>query len=119
MLRKHTKSPAKIQQALELLNEAARDKRDELYEVLESQYDDLRKVVGNVSTSLLEKTGEIKERTESVIHNGQKKIEESVSNTAERVTESVKKHPWGVLGVLAAGAFVLGVRASSKKRSKK
>lgn len=112
------KAPEKVHQALELLGEAALDKRDEFYQALESQYDDLRKTVGNASTAILEKASELRERTGSAIQAKQRRIKASISQKAKQLDKKIHRNPWPFVGVIAAGTLIIGYRLTRKRRIK-
>ncbi len=114
-MRKQNGSPEKIQQALDLLNEAAHEKRAELYQSLEGQYDELMKALSEITESIKEKATDVKKKAEVTIHSGQKKIEDSVIDAAEKMEEKVHQKPWAFLGAVAVSAFVIGAVLSRKK----
>jgi ElaB/YqjD/DUF883 family membrane-anchored ribosome-binding protein len=82
----------RINEALELLNEVAKDKRVELSKMIAVRYGNLK--------SILESLGErIQQESAEAYHQGKDKI----VGAAKEVDESVHKHPWPYI----AGAAVL------------
>ncbi len=77
----------KIQDALELLNEAAKDKKDELYGKIEEQYSQVKEL-------LAEKVGD----GEEIVHHAKKQL-----------SKTVQSKPWQALGAAALGAFIFGI----------
>ena len=83
-------SDVKIGQALELLNEAAKEKRDEVKDLLAHKY-------AHIRDAILEGT----EQGKQVIEKAQKFVKETASETDKRVREN----PWPYI----AGAAVISV----------
>ncbi|MDP3919418.1 MAG: hypothetical protein Q8R76_01240 [Candidatus Omnitrophota bacterium] len=115
-MRKNNHRPDKIHEALELLNEAARDKREELYDRMEGQYDELRHLFNDASGNVRKSAANLKNRTEDALHEGQEKIGRFAHEKGEEVDRSVHENPWPFLGGVAVAAFVLGYRFSSRKK---
>lgn len=114
-------SPDNIHEALEVLDHAAREKQEEVYNALENQYDDLKKVMSEITSSVKEKTQNFRERATQSLHQGQKKVEESVGSAREQikqVDENVHEHPWAYVSGVAASAFLIGYALSRKKGNK-
>ena len=94
----HTATSAEnLHEAMRLLNEAARGKREELQELLGEKYSDLRSVLGDASQASL---GWIKHTGEVVAGTAKK--------AAGTVNDSVHEHPWPYIGAAALGALILG-----------
>ena len=87
----------RINEALELLNEVAKDKRAELRDLVNDKYDNLKSALGGVA--------------EELQHQARKTYEqgkEKVKDLASKSDESVHKNPWPYLGGTAIGFLVLG-----------
>jgi len=94
----------KINEALELLNEAARDKKDDLTKTVSDKYGDLK-------NALLEMESDIA----GTAHQGARRLEELKEAAAQRARETARQvdqkaheDPWKALGWSVAGAFVVG-----------
>jgi ElaB/YqjD/DUF883 family membrane-anchored ribosome-binding protein len=84
----------KIQEALQLLNDAAKEKKEEIQNLLGDKYDDVKKIFQDST------------------HEGTEKIKEAVSD-AEK---TVKENPWQAIAVAATAALVLGILIGSSKK---
>ncbi|OGW83693.1 MAG: hypothetical protein A3C47_03175 [Omnitrophica bacterium RIFCSPHIGHO2_02_FULL_51_18] len=87
----------KINEALELLNEAAQTKKDEILKLITNKYSDFRETV--------EAT---RERAGEVIEDGIKLGQVRVKKAAREMDKNVHKNPWAFIGGAAATALLLG-----------
>jgi len=87
----------RINEALELLNAAARDKKGELQAAMENKYADLSSVVSSF-------TDQMKSRATEKFEAGKQKV----IDVATDIDKSVHKNPWAYIGGAAAGAMLLG-----------
>jgi len=87
----------KISEALELLEEVAKDKKAELQSLVSEKYGSLKSVLGEVAEGLQ------KQGRETYQHGIEK-----VKDLASRSAESVRQHPWPYLGGTAIGFLILG-----------
>ncbi|MEJ2588878.1 MAG: hypothetical protein P8165_15145 [Deltaproteobacteria bacterium] len=101
----------KISNALAVLNEAAREGRDELNEMFSQKYSDLKSAVRKAEAQLSEsakdrahRLGEVKDATM-----------ERVKDTAREVDRKVHESPWPILGSIVAGALLIGFLLGRKK----
>jgi ElaB/YqjD/DUF883 family membrane-anchored ribosome-binding protein len=95
-----SESTEKINAALTLLNEAARDKKDELSSLLEGKYDSLKQAVLHLESEVEEKARRGFSKTCEMAH--------EVKEKAERVDQKVHEDPWKTLTWTTIGAFVIG-----------
>jgi ElaB/YqjD/DUF883 family membrane-anchored ribosome-binding protein len=77
---------ARLEEALELLNETARNKREELKELLDEKYANIRSLLGEMTTS----------------------NREIVRQMRDMASERVQRHPLAIVGGVAAGALAIG-----------
>jgi len=93
-----TTSNEKLHESLAQLNEAARNRREELDKLLAEKYTDLKSALGDVagaSASWLKEHGkEVGERAEVV---------------AKTVDNSARHHPWYFIGGAALGGLLVGL----------
>ncbi len=99
-------SSKKIDEALQLLNEAARDKKEEVQRLFTDKY-------SHVKNALREVTIKNKEIVDRAIQEGEEKIKEVVAD----VDQKVRSNPWPYIGGVALGALLLGyILGNSKDR---
>lgn len=92
-----THSAETLNQALALLNQAAKERRGEMEKLIGDKYADLKSVLGGsaqASTDWLKAKG--------------KEASDTVQAAASGVNESVHKSPWHYIGGAALGALILG-----------
>jgi ElaB/YqjD/DUF883 family membrane-anchored ribosome-binding protein len=94
-------SNAKISEALELLNEAAKDKRDELKGLMSNKYSHIRDAM----------TAGVGHAQEAIVQ-GQEKVMEIAGDVDQRV----HKDPWVYLAGTAAASLLLGYLMGSKRK---
>lgn len=87
----------KIGEALELLEEVAKDKKDELQSLISDKYHSLKSALGDAAEGLQKQGRE-------TLENGL----DMVKDLASRSDKSVRKQPWPYLGGTALGFLVLG-----------
>jgi ElaB/YqjD/DUF883 family membrane-anchored ribosome-binding protein len=87
----------RINEALELLNTIARDKKADLQAAMESKYADLSSVVSSF-------TDQMKSRTVKTYEAGKEKV----VDIATDIDDSVHQKPWAYIGGAAAAALVFG-----------
>jgi len=100
----------KINEALELLNEAAHGQKKEFSDLLSDKYGDLKKAVmeleGNVEDSAREGVDRLRELKEAAASQAR--------NTASQVDRRAHEDPWKTLGWSVVGAFVAGLLLGRK-----
>jgi ElaB/YqjD/DUF883 family membrane-anchored ribosome-binding protein len=94
-------SHAKISEALELLNEAAKDKRDELKGLMVNRYTHIREAM----------TSGVGHAQEAITQGKEKVIE-----MASDVDKRVHKDPWVYVAGAAVGSLLLGYLMGSKRK---
>lgn len=87
----------RINEALELLNAVARDKKTELQAAMENKYTDLSSVMSAF-------TDQMKNRATEKYEMGKQKVVDVASD----INSSVHKNPWAYIGGAAAAALVFG-----------
>lgn len=90
-------STEKLNEALAHLNEAAKDRREELQTLLAGKYTDLKAAFGgaaHASADWMKEQG--------------KEVGDTAKLAASTVDHSVRKHPWYYVGGAALGGLLLG-----------
>jgi ElaB/YqjD/DUF883 family membrane-anchored ribosome-binding protein len=87
----------RIDEALKLLNEVARDKGAELQDLVSEKYGDLKSALGGFA-----------EKVEREAHAAYAQGTEKVRDFASRVDQDVHRNPWPFLGGAALGSLLLG-----------
>jgi ElaB/YqjD/DUF883 family membrane-anchored ribosome-binding protein len=95
----------KINEALDLLNELAKEKKAELQGMVSEKYNHLKSVLGGAS-----------ERLQHQAKAGLERGEETVKEFASTIDKSVHENPWPYLGGTALGFFILGLLLNRHKK---
>jgi len=102
----------KIAEALELLNELAKDKKAELRGMVSGKYGNLKSalglVVGGAAGNPQAQPRQTHARGEETVRDFASKVDETVHN--------VHKNPWRYLGATALGFLLLGYVLGRSKR---
>lgn len=92
----------RIRQALQLINDAAREKREELMGLLEEKYENIRGVFEDAAQG-----------ARSALSRGDRGFREA----AARLEGDVRQNPWAFVGGVAAFSLLFGyILANAKKR---
>jgi len=92
-----TESTVKLDEALAQLNEAVRERRDEVNKLIAEKYGHLKAALGDAAGASSEW---VKEQT--------REVGDKAKQAASTVDKSVHEHPWYYIGGVAVGALVLG-----------
>ncbi|MBN2466080.1 hypothetical protein JXD38_10720 [candidate division WOR-3 bacterium] len=90
-------STEKLDEALAHLNEAAKERREELNKLLTEKYTDLKSALGGAVGA---SAGWVKEQG--------KEVGDTAKLAASSVDRSAHMHPWYYVGGAAVGALILG-----------
>ena len=101
----------KISDALELLNDAAQEKKEEVFELVGNKYEHLKEFFGNIASEGEAMAGQAKKQMGKGLHEGEMKLKDS----ATQWNKKVRKAPWAFLGGMALGSLVLGLTFGRKK----
>lgn len=105
-------SNRKIDEALQLLNDAAKDKKDELKRLLGEKYSNIRETLTEVALNNREVLDRAKRIAVERFEESQEKVTEAVSE----LDREVKKNPWPYIGGAAAAALLVGYAMGSSRR---
>lgn len=103
---------SKLTEALELLNEAAKDKKDEMKELVTDKYSHLREAVATKAEQGKEILKTARHLAQDIALEDREKIKEALILADKRV----RKDPWLYLGTAAVVSLLLGYVMGSSKR---
>ena len=105
-------SNKKFEEALHLLNEAAKDKKEELQRLFSEKYSHISDALQEVASKNRATLNRYKRISEDTIREGSEKIRE----VASEVDEQVHQNPWPYIGGAALGALLLGFILSASRK---
>ncbi len=105
-------SNRKIDEALELFNDAAREKKEESSRILNDKYSDLKETLLSSVRTQTEAFDKARQTLEETFQGS----EESVRETVALLDKEVRKNPWPYLGGAAAAALLVGFILGNSKR---
>ena len=108
-----TNSSKKFEEALQLLNEAAKDKKDEIQGLLGDKYTHIKDAIEEMASDKAKEFKRLKKTALAAFDEGGEKFKE----VAEDLDEKVHEDPWLYIGGAALGALLLGFILGSSKRS--
>lgn len=106
----HRGKPDRIQDALALLNAAAKDKQEELYEALDCKYQEIKDTISEFAVSGRQVIDQAKKKAEEVVDSGQ----EMLKLKANQIDKKMHENPWVFLGGVALTSFLLGYQFHKK-----
>lgn len=108
-------SNEKISEALALLEEAAKEKKDELQHLVSDKYTHLRSTLATASTTAVETLTAAQKREIANLMQAKEVIAEKVKETATVVDDHVHTNPWPYIGGSALVALLVGYILGHKK----
>ncbi len=97
-------SNVKITEALELLNEAAREKKDELKGLLNDRYSHIKQAMSTGTEQIIEKAKQFAEEGK-----------ERITDVASEADKRVRKNPWPYIAGAAAASLIVGYLMGKRK----
>ena len=105
----------KFEEAIHLLNQAAKEKKEELQNLLRSKYGDIREVLEHAAGEHRERLSEeAKKIAEDALNEGRLRLKEA----AEEVDASVRQNPWPYIVGAAVTALIVGYLLGSSSKEK-
>ena len=103
----HT-SGEKIEEALKLLEEAARQKKDELKAAMSDKYTHLKNVIVETEHSFIQSLAEAKAHAAEAAAHAKDVAVDKACEVARGVDKNVHQNPWAYIGGTAAIGLLLG-----------
>ena len=94
----------KISEALDVLNDAAKSKKEEIQKLLTHKYKDIREALEEKFEAGQERFDEFKEAAEDAVHQGTVRAKKAV----RQADKEVHRNPWKYIGIAAGSALLLG-----------
>lgn len=107
-----TNSNRKFEEALQLLNEAAREKKEEIQGLLGDKYEHIKDAIQEITTDQRKNLRRVRRLAEDALEEGGEKIREAASE----LDEELRENPWPYIGGVALGALVLGFLLGSSRK---
>ncbi len=101
----------KIEEALELLNEAAQGKKDEFFDLVGDKYAHLKEFFETAANSGEAIAGKTRKQIVRSLQQEEKKMKEAAADWDKKVHQE----PWAFLGGVALGSLVLGLILGRRK----
>ncbi len=97
-------SSKKFEEALQLLNEAAREKKEEIQQLFGDKYTHIREAVQEAAAVQGDRLNRVRQAAGDALELGGERVKQAASD----LDENVKENPWAYIGGVAAGALLLG-----------
>ena len=107
-------STKKFEEALQLLNDAARDKKEEIQNLIGDKYTHIREAIEETVTRGRRNYRRAKQGAEEWLEGGGEELREVATDLDDRVHDN----PWAYIGGVAVGALLLGFILGSSSRNK-
>jgi ElaB/YqjD/DUF883 family membrane-anchored ribosome-binding protein len=98
----------KIEEALELLALAAKEKKMELTDLVSEKFSDLKEMLFDGRTSVAQSFSEATKRAAESVRDAGHRSQEKVRDFVVRIDDDVHASPWSFIGGAALGALVVG-----------
>ena len=110
----HNNTNKKFEEALELLNEAAREKKTEIQQLFGDKYSTIKSALQDAAQQQTERLNRLKQQAGEAWEVGGERAKE----IAAEVDEKVKENPWPYIGGVAVGALLLGFILGASRNNK-
>jgi ElaB/YqjD/DUF883 family membrane-anchored ribosome-binding protein len=97
-------STEKLTEALDLINEALKQKKEEMWDLITDKYSDIKEVFEEKVEEGMKTVNKAKKNAYKAVEEGEEKIVE----TAKSLEKGIKDNPWPYLGGVAFGFLLLG-----------
>ena len=104
-------SSQKFEEALQLLNEAAREKKEEIQNLIGDKYGHIKDALHEAAVKNRKQFARYRKLTEEALDEGGEKLKDIASD----VDAQVHENPWPYIGGVALGALLLGFIMGSSR----
>jgi ElaB/YqjD/DUF883 family membrane-anchored ribosome-binding protein len=101
-------SSEKISDALKLLEDAAKQKKDELKHLMTDKYTNLKSIVVETETSLVKSLADARKHAVEAASHAKEVGVEKAREIADDVDKNVRRNPWAFIGGTAVVGLLLG-----------
>lgn len=115
-------TPNSIEQALEMLNQAAQERREELRDLIGERYRPLQEALSGVKEgagTVSEGVSQMRANITDFACEAAEVIKDRAKKYVKTVDEQAHEKPWIFIGAVAAGAMLLGVMLGTKLGDRK
>ncbi len=113
---KETKKIGSINQALEILNNAAMESGDEIRTMIDKDYKKIKETLSDIKPEIRGALNEIRQVSAESLRSAKEKVVDSTKEAAEKIDESAHRHPWYFIAASSALAAVLGFSLGRKSK---
>ena len=110
-MKTRVKSNHKLQDALELLNEAAKEKKEELYDVMGDKYSHIRDILSDTAKNGKKVVNHSRKEFIKALHGR----EQEFVHKAKEIDKQIHENPWMYVGIVAVSSVLLGYLMNHKK----
>ncbi|HMQ10737.1 MAG TPA: hypothetical protein PKC21_07475 [Oligoflexia bacterium] len=100
-----------IRKALDILNEAKEEKKDEIQKMISQEYKEIKSVVDEIKPKVQYKAAQIQDDMMQAVNHVNKKV----TDLKNEVDQKTKENPWKAVGIASAAAFVVGMLVTRGK----
>ena len=98
----------RLTDALKLLEETAKEKKEELTTLLSDKYSNLKETLSDSTHNVAEKLGDVKVKAADAATRAREAGAEKAKEVAKTLDENVHRNPWPYVGGTAVVALLLG-----------
>lgn len=114
----HNGSGKKLTEALELLNEAAREKKNEIRNLISDRASAIQGAMKDAVQGAVTEGKEHLKTAEHQVRDVFQEGEEKLEKTVRAADKAVRKSPWKFIGAAALGALTFGFLLGNSKKDK-
>ena len=98
----------RLTDALKLLEETAKEKKEELTTLVSDKYSNLKETLSGSTHNVAEKLGDVKVKAADAATRAREAGSEKAKEVAKTLDENVHRNPWPYVGGTAVVALLLG-----------